>query len=133
MQIISHVVDHMSNILRSMLSPFAFFEMSDEALRKQYCREVGKQDSVVDVLMRGTQAWGSMTEAEHVKRRQMVGGLMTKEFMSRLDQVLGKDMAVDMWFSTSAEDWEDYCEEVKRLFDQFVYCKSVQQDEERQV
>jgi hypothetical protein len=63
----------------------------------------------------------------------MMGEMMTKEFMSGLDKVLGTESGVDMWFSTSAEDWEEYCEEVERLFDQFVYRKSFQEDEERQV
>ena len=123
----------MANVLRSLLTPLGYFEMADDARWQEYQKEVTTEGGSQDVLARGMQAWAALTDMSIVEKRRTTSGILTTEFMNALDKVMTKEVTESMWFRTEGEDWQSYCEDVERLFNQFVYKQPFEQPEERQV
>jgi hypothetical protein len=108
--------------------------MTDEARWREYQKEIGTEGGgSQDVLTRGTQAWSALTETSIVEKRTTTAGILTGEFMNALDKVMTTEMTESMWFRSDGEEWQTYCDNVERLFNQFVYKQPFEQPEERQV
>lgn len=123
----------MANILRSLLTPFGFFEMLDDARWREYRQEIVKDKPSPETMLRGMQSWGALTDTSIVEKRSTTLGIFTKDFMSALDKVLTKAQMERNWFTTEEEDWTVYCDAVERLFSQYVYKRPFEQADERAV
>jgi hypothetical protein len=129
----SHVIEYMANILSSLLTPMGYFEMSDDKRWKVYKNETENENPSPDILAKGMQTWASLTDNGIVEARTMTTNILSEDFMTALDQVIGKDAMESMWFKVHGDDYMMYCEEVNRLFGQFVYAKPFEQPEAREV
>ena len=123
----------MANILRSLLTPFAFFEMFDAERWKEYKKEIVKDDPSPETMLRGTQSWSALTDTAVVEKRSTTVGIFTKDFMNALDKVLTKAEMEKVWFQDDEDDWKVYCDAVERLFSQYVYKRPFEQPDEREV
>jgi hypothetical protein len=123
----------MSNIVRSMLTPMSYFEMTDNGRWSEYKKEVCEGSASATVVARGEQAWAALTDVEVVEKRGMIGGLLHRDFMNALDRVVPKESMEKMWFRSGGEEWDGYCDNVERLFSQFVYKRHLSEPDEREV
>jgi hypothetical protein len=132
LKIASRVVEHMANVLCSMITPFSYFEMNDKARWQEYQEETKSKDPSPEILARGGQAWESMGNTSLASKRHMAPGILTTEFLQALEGVMNRDQTEEMWFATDGDEWDQYCDNIERVFVPFVFKKPFDQPEEQE-
>lgn len=116
-----------------MLTPLSYFEMNDKAKWVEYQKETMVAHPSPEIVARGAQAWESLSNTSLVEKRRMALGMLTTEFLTALNDVSGRGRLEQLWFISEGNEWSHYCDNVERVFSQFVYKKPFELTEEREV
>jgi hypothetical protein len=116
-----------------MLTPLTYFEMTDNVKWEAYKNEITAKEPSPEIFARGVQAWQSLANTSLVVKRLMTATILTANFLTALEKVLDRETMEELWFAPDGDDWKEYCDNVERVFSQFVYKRPFEQTDERDV
>jgi hypothetical protein len=55
------------------------------------------------------------------------------DFITALEKVLDREHSEELWFVAEGDDWDEYCDNMERVFSQFIYKRPFEQLEDQDI